>query len=46
MTLYAERAAYQTDNFADAFVRENVAYGYDVMTTLLRSKFESRRHFV
>ena len=22
----------QTDHFADVFVRENVAYGYDVMT--------------
>ena len=35
-----ERNADQTDHFADVFVRENVAYGYDVMT------FESRRHFV
>ena len=32
MTLYTERIADQTDNFADVFVRENVAYGYDVMT--------------
>ena len=30
MTLYAEIAADQTDHFADAFVRENVAHGYDV----------------
>ena len=27
-----ERIADQTDHFADVFVRENVAYGYDVMT--------------
>ena len=32
MTLYTERIADQTDHFADVFVRENVAYGYDVMT--------------
>ena len=32
MTLYKERIADQTDHFADVFVRENVAYGYDVMT--------------
>ena len=36
----------QTDHFADVFVRENVAYGYDVMTTLWRSKVHIRRHFV
>ena len=30
MTLYTERIADQTDHFADVFVRENVAYGYDV----------------
>ena len=30
MTLYRESAADQTDHFADVFVRENVAYGYDV----------------
>ena len=31
MTLYTENVADQTDNFADAFVREkNIAYGYDV----------------
>ena len=34
MTLYAESAADQTDHFSDAFVRENVAHGYDVVTTL------------
>ena len=32
MTLYTERIADQTDHFADVFVCENVAYGYDVMT--------------
>ena len=32
MTLYTERNADQTDHNADVFVRENVAYGYDVMT--------------
>ena len=30
MTLYKESAADQTDHFADVFVRENVAHGYDV----------------
>ena len=34
MTLYTESVADQTDHFADVFVRENVAYGYDVVTTL------------
>ena len=34
MTLYAESAVDQTENFADAFVRENVAHDYDVVTTL------------
>ena len=29
---YTERIADQTDHFADVFGRENVAYGYDVMT--------------
>ena len=32
MTLYTESIADQTDHSANAFVRENVAYGYDVMT--------------
>ena len=32
MTLYMERIADQTDHFPDVFVRENVAYSYDVMT--------------
>ena len=36
-----ESVADQTDYFADAFVRENVAYGYDVVTTLRRSKVYS-----
>ena len=30
MTLYTERIADQTDHFADVFVRENFACGYDV----------------
>ena len=30
MTLYTESVADQTDHFADVFVCENVAYGYDV----------------
>ena len=34
MKLYAESAADQTDHFAEAFVRENVDHGYDVVTTL------------
>ena len=34
MTLYTERVADQTDHFADIFVCENVAYGYDVVPTL------------
>ena len=33
MTLYAESAADQTDHFANDFVREKVAYGYDVVMT-------------
>ena len=41
-----ESAADQTDRFADVFVRENVAYGYDVAMTLWRSKEHSQRHFV
>ena len=31
MTLYAESAADQTDQFADDFVLENIAYGFDVV---------------
>ena len=34
MKLNTESVADQTDHFAGAFVRENVAYGYDVLTTL------------
>ena len=34
MALYTESFVVQTDHFADAFVRGNVAYGYDVVTTL------------
>ena len=34
MALYTESDADQTDHFADAFVWENVAYGYDIVTTL------------
>ena len=30
MTLYTEIVEDQADHFADAFVRKNVAYGYDV----------------
>ena len=32
MTLYTVSVADQTDHFADVFVRENVEYGYDVVT--------------
>ena len=34
MTLYTESVADQIDHFADVCVRESVAYGYDVVTTL------------
>ena len=44
--LYTESVANQTDYFADAFVRENVEYGYGVVTTLWCSKVCSRHHFV
>ena len=37
MTLYTESVADQTDHFAIAFVPENVAHDYDVVTTLWRS---------
>ena len=30
MTLYTERVGDQIDHFANVFVHENVAYGYDV----------------
>ena len=32
MTLYTESLEDQTDHFADAFVRKDIAYGYDIMT--------------
>ena len=34
MTLYTESVANPTDHFANVFVHENIAYGYDVVTTL------------
>ena len=34
MTLNTESVADKTDHFADVFVRENVAYGYDIVTAL------------
>ena len=34
MKLYAESDADQTDHFATAFVRENVAFSYDGVATL------------
>ena len=34
MTLYTESVADQTDHFADAFVHENVVYGFNILTTL------------
>ena len=46
MTLYIEIVVDQTDDFAYAFVHLNVAYGYDVVRALFRSKVYSRRHFV
>ena len=46
MTLYTDSIADQTDHFADAYVHENVAYGYDVVTTLWRLKVYSQHHFV
>ena len=33
MTLLTASVADQTDHFADVFVRENVAHGYDVLMT-------------
>ena len=46
MTLYTESIVDQTDHIADAFVCENVEYGYDVVMTLWCLKVYSRRHFV
>ena len=43
---YTESVADQISHFANVFVRENVAYGYNIVTTLWRSKVHSRRHFV
>ena len=43
MTLYTESVADQTDHFANAFVHENITYGYDIVTTLTHSKVYSRR---
>ena len=34
-----ESVADQTDHFVDVFVRKNVAYGYDIVKTLWRSKY-------
>ena len=44
--LYTESVAGHIDHFADVFVRENVAYGYDVVATLWYSKAYSRCSFV
>ena len=46
MALYAESTTDQTDHFANAFVRENFANCYDVVTTLWHSEVYRRRHFV
>ena len=32
MMLYAESAADQTEHFANAFIRENVAHDYGIVT--------------
>ena len=41
-----ESVADQTDHFADVFVRENITYGFDIVTTFWRSKVHSQHHFV
>ena len=46
MTLYTESILGQNDHFADVFVRKNVAYGYEVVTTLWGLNVYSRRHFI
>ena len=46
MMLYTVSVADQTDHSADVFVHEKVAYGYDVVITLRRSKVHRRRHFL
>ena len=33
MTFYTESVVDQADHFADVYVRGNVGYGYDVVTT-------------
>ena len=38
MMLYMEKVVDQTDHSANAFVREHVAYCYDIMTMLRHSK--------
>ena len=43
MTLYTERFPDQTNHFADVFVRKNVAYGDDVVTTLWR-RYDVRKY--
>ena len=43
LTLYTKNLVDQTDHFTDFFGRENVAYGYDVVTPIWRSKTFSRR---
>ena len=45
-SVYTKSAVDQADHFSDVLVRENVAYGYDVVTTIWRSKTYSRRHSV
>ena len=35
MKVDTESVVVQTDHFADVFVRKNVAYSYDIVTTLL-----------
>ena len=34
MTLHTESVADQPDHFADAFVRENIGYCYDIVSVL------------
>ena len=36
MTLYTESVADQNDHFADAFVWENIVWGYDIVMTFER----------
>ena len=46
MLYFTESVRAQTDHFADAFVHENNARGYDIVKTLWHSKVYSRLHFV